>query len=241
MSTQTPTVDSSNARQQAANSVRHTKEDALTDLEFEELYNASYELADLHDLEARVVLLVGGRLGLRRSEISHMQESWVDWRKRRIDIPRYLDCDQGRDHRACGSCRMHARQMVEHAADDLSFEDAIATMWQPKTINGARSVPFRFSPRAEIALEEYFGRFDQWMYSANAVNRRVDALAEAAGHDGNVYPHALRATAATFLADRNMDPFSLQAFFGWAQLSTAVAYVAQSAERTERELHRING
>lgn len=67
--------------------VRHTKEDSLSDLEFEQLYNASFQLDPLTDLEARFVLLVGGRLGLRRGEIAHIRSDWIDWRKRRIDIP----------------------------------------------------------------------------------------------------------------------------------------------------------
>lgn len=238
MNTHTPNVGSGTTNR--SSDVRHTRDDALTDLKFERLYNASFDFSPVQDLEARFVLMTGGRLGMRRGEIPHMQSDWVDWRKRRINIPRYLDCDLGRDNRACGGCRQHAKQMVKHN-DGMTFEEAIGGMWQPKTDAAVRSVPFAFSPRSEIVLEAYFDRFDRWMYSGQAINRRVNWLAEGAGLDTNVYPHALRATAATFLADRNMDPFSLQAFFGWANLSTAVNYIQQSAERTARELHRING
>lgn len=238
MSTEQANSQSSTVRR--ASKVRHTKEDSLSELEFEQLYNASYELDPLHDLEARFILLVGGRLGLRRGEIAHIQAGWIDWRKRRIDIPRYLDCDQGRDNRACGACRMHAQQMADYN-EGVTFEDALASMWQPKTEMACRSVPFDFSARAEIVLQNFFDEFDQWMYSAQAINRRVDDLADIAVLDRNVYPHALRATAASFLAGRGMSTLGLQAMMGWSQASTARAYVATNADQTARELHQING
>lgn len=221
-------------------SVRHSREDALSDIEFEQLYNASYELDPATDLEARFVLMLCGRLGLRRGELAHIEADWIDWRKRRIEIPAFLDCEKGRDYRACATCRQHAQQMADHN-DDLSFEEAIAGMWQPKTDMAVRSVPYGFSPRAELVLNEYFDRWDRWMYSAQAANRRVDELVEAAGLESNCYPHALRATAASYLAGRSMTTLALQSMFGWADPSTAEVYVARAARNTERELFQVTG
>ncbi|WP_161607587.1 hypothetical protein [Natronorubrum bangense] len=38
-------------------------------------------------LQARFIILVGGRLGLRRGEIAHIKEKWVNWRRSMIEIP----------------------------------------------------------------------------------------------------------------------------------------------------------
>jgi integrase len=232
MNTSDPTTES------RTGAVRHSREDRLTDLEFEELYNASYELDACTDLEARFVLLVGGRLGLRRGEIAHIQTDWIDWRKHRINIPPHYDCDLGRDNRACGSCRQHAQQQAEYN-EEVSFEDAIAATWTPKTDMAVRSIPFDHCPRAELVLQDYFDEFERWMYSAQAINRRVDELIKAAGMDRNCYPHALRATAASYLAGRGMSTLSLQSMFGWSDPSTARNYVARSADHAERELYMI--
>ena len=40
-----------------------------------------------------------------------------------------------------------------------------------------------------------------------------------------VYPHALRATFATMMAEENMPPSDIQAIMGWAKLETANNYV----------------
>lgn len=93
--------------------VRHTKEDALDDLEFELLVDASYGLKPKQDLETRFVLLVGGRLGLRRGELAHMAEEWINWRDRRIEIPAQEPCTKGRDGGICGQCRQKAKQKAE--------------------------------------------------------------------------------------------------------------------------------
>lgn len=75
--------------------------------------------------------------------------------------------------------------------------------------------------------------------AAQAINRRVDELVETAGMETNCYPHALRATAASYLAGRGMSTLSLQSMFGWSDPSTARNYVARSADHAERELHMI--
>lgn len=218
--------------------VRHTKEDALTDLEFELLLDESYNLKSMRDLETRFVLLVGGRLGLRRGEITHMHSRWIDWRKRRIKIPTFEPCTKGRDGGPCGHCRQMASQKSER--NEISLQDAIRNRWEPKTEMASRSVPFGFSGRTEIVLERYFDEFPEWMYTGQAINRRLSRVSERVPDVNHVSPHALRATAATFHAGRGLDTLSLQAMMGWAQPSTAENYIARSADNLDRRLRTVH-
>ncbi len=109
---------------------RHTREDALTEREFELLLEGATQCKQ--SLKARFVVLVGGRLGLRAGEIAHMKDDWVDWRQHMVSIPRHESCDKGRfEGEVCGYCRQQAEQMLEHH-DDMTLEEAEAEMWSPK-------------------------------------------------------------------------------------------------------------
>jgi integrase len=217
--------------------VRHTKDDALDTREFEQLLEATYRLEEYYGLQCRFVVLVAGRLGMRAGEIAHMREGWVDWRRNLIDIPRHQPCDDGRDGGLCGYCLRKAEQKTGHG-DEPSLEEAKQSMWSPKTAAGAREIPFGAAPRAEIVIEQFFDRFGAWPHTRQSINRRVDRAAEQAAdiHPGDVYPHALRATAASRFAARGLDVFSLKNVMGWSCLSTAQCYVADSGERTARAI-----
>lgn len=131
---------------------------------------------------------------------------------------------------------------IEREARDLreevnvSFEDALAQQWQPKTSTSAREVTFDFDVRVELALEEFFDRFDGWERSAATVNRRINRVAELSPVESRVYPHALRATAASYHASRDISIHSLMSTMGWADPGTARAYVTSNADQAAREI-----
>lgn len=223
------------------NRTHFSKEDSLTDREFELLLEAAHDLdGDYFELETKFIILVAGRLGLRAGEIVHMHESWIDWRRRMIVIPAFQECEKGRDGGICGSCEQSAQQKVDHNPG-LSIEDARAESWSPKTDAASREVPFDASPRAELVIERYFDRFDRFQTSQTGLNRRVKkAAAHARELDpGDIKPHGLRATAATRYAARGLNVIALQSMFGWAQLSTAHHYIRRSGENTARAIRDI--
>lgn len=131
---------------------------------------------------------------------------------------------------------------IEREARDLreevnvSFEDALAQQWQPKTSTSAREVTFDFDVRVELALEEFFDRFDGWERSAATVNRRINRVAGLSPVESRVYPHALRATAASYHASRDISIHSLMSTMGWADPGTARAYVTSNADQAAREI-----
>ena len=227
-------------RGHTTDSVHHSKDDALDDRQFELLLEGTHEMGDYRGLEARFVVLVAGRLGLRSGEIVHCREEWADWRRRMLVIPGEQRCESGRSGGLCGSCRQSAKQMADHNPG-LSVEDAEGMMWQPKTSAAAREVPFDVDSRAELVIERYFDRFDEFQISQTGVNRRVKRAAEHAEglEPDEIYPHCLRATAATRFASRGLDVIALQSMFGWANLSTAHNYIRRSGENTARAIRDV--
>lgn len=221
--------------------VRHSKEDALSDRQFERMVESTYKLdCDYFALECRFVLFAAGRLGMRGGEIAHMREEWIDWGRGMIVVPRHEPCTDGRDGGICGHCRQSAQQIVDHNPT-VTTEEAEAAMWSPKTENAAREIPFDATTRAQLAVEEYFDRFDSFQASRGVVNRRVTRMAEQA--DGvdpeTTYPHCLRATAASYFSARGLDAVALKSFFGWSEFSTALNYIEESGERTAVALRGI--
>jgi integrase len=235
-------TDRRNGSRPTQQSPRHSKDDALDDREFQQLLEACYRLdRDYYQLESRLIVLATGRLGLRLGELVHLDEAWIDWRDRMIKIPRHDPCDRGRDGGICGQCRQQAKQRVEYN-EDVSLADAIAERWSAKTEAAAREIPIDHDPRAELAIERYFDRFDRFQASHSAVHRRLDKLQDVGDglEDLRLYPHALRATAASHYASRGLDAITLQALMGWADLSTAHRYVRRSGSRTRRALDALH-
>lgn len=220
-----------------SHAVRHSKADALDEREFQLLLEGAAKLKPKNDIEARFIILVGGRLGLRRGEIAHLTDDWIDWRRNMIEIPRHDPCSRGRDYEQCATCRQHAQQKASNNSD-MTFDETLDLQWESKTAEAARQVPFDFAPRVSLVIERYFEQWDTWMYSAQAINRRLEAAAEIAEeiNADDIYPHCLRATAASYHAARGLDVIPLQSLMGWAQVSTAHNYVKSSGENTQRAL-----
>jgi integrase len=231
---------------QQRNTIRHSKEDALTEREFELLLEGARELAEspyYYQPDPELTIYTLGRLGLRRSELVHLQESWIDWHQQMIRIPSHEPCRLGRDGGPCGDCRQAAKQRVKHADGDLSLDEALSYMWAPKSAAGARDVYFGHDVRATLYLERYFSSDEYTRYEASgtAVTRRVHQAAERGGLDpDSVYPHCLRATAAThMIATRDLGIYQLCQIMGWQQLSTAQHYIARNSQRTARSLDGV--
>lgn len=224
-------------------STTNSKELALNERQYQLLLEGCGRLDGDYALEARFVVLVCGRLGLRAGELCHMDESWIDWRDNMIRIPRQQDCDSGRDGGICGYCRDCARQRAEYAEDgSITQADAEEWQWLAKTDSAERAVPYDFDPRSQLCIERFFDHWSEWRWSRVVVNRRLNRALEAAEElsTDTTTPHGLRATAATFHAGRGLDALPLQAMMGWSELSTARNYVKMSGENTARALRQIH-
>lgn len=219
-------------RHRDALTTHHSHEDVLNDREFERLLEACREMPAPQGFQARFICLLGGRLGLRAGEISHFQTDWVDWNRKLIQIPKHEPC-------ACGYCQRQARQEAAHT-DTLTTDSALDSRWHPKTVASARSIPFDLSLRIELSVERFDSRYEAFPKSRSTINRRVQEAAEQAELTGRVYPHCLRATAASHHAYKGVAPVPLQALMGWSDLATAQKYIRISGSATADALRQVH-
>lgn len=210
---------------------RHAAYDAPNPEEFDRLYTATFDDSDdrVTQLENRFITVAGGRLTLRRAAMLHFNRDWLDTDRKLIKIPPHSPCD-------CSYCRTRAEEYAE--GRDMSVTEALEYWWNPKTESGARSIYYGWSPMTIDAVEQFADYVGELDMDASTINRRVDTLADRAGIDRNIYPHALRASAALFFADLGLEAHYLQALMGWKSIEVAVAYLSVSGVKLAQRIER---
>lgn len=210
---------------------RHAAYDAPNPEEFARLYSATFlEEDDLETrLEDRFITVAGGRLTLRKGALLHFHPGWLDRERKVIMVPHFEDC-------RCQYCTERAESYAED--NDVSVEEALELCWSPKTEAGVRAIYYGWSPQTIHAVEEFADLVGELDMSASTINRRVDKLAERAGIERNIYPHALRASSALFWADVGLEAAYLQAIMGWRSIEVAVAYLQASGRQLAQRIER---
>lgn len=219
-----------------------TREKSLSEREFELLLDGAGRIEDPERrLESRAAILIGGRLGLRPGETTHLSVSWVDWERQMIRIPEHDPCTKGRDGGLCGYCRQAVEQRLHHNPDD-EFADHADQYWLPKTGAAVRAVPFHFSYRVRVTIELLLNRHGGWPYSFSTLQRRLTTALEHAPKisENATSLHGLRATAASYHASRGLDLAALRAMFGWEDITTARQYLNVDGAMTRRALDDIH-
>jgi len=219
-----------------------TREKALTERKFELLLEGARRISDPdRQLEATAVILIGGRLGLRPGEITHLSNSWVDAERHMIQVPEHHPCQKGRNGGLCGYCRQAVEQRLDYGPD-RSFEELADRYWVPKTSAAVRDVPYHFSPRIEVVIDLLMDAHDGWPYSFSTLKRRLETAIDHAPSLENdaTSPHGLRATAASYHAGRGLEMAALRAMFGWEDITTARQYLNVGGAMTRRALSNIH-
>lgn len=219
-----------------------TREKALSEREFELLLEGAGRIKDPERrLESRAAILLGGRLGLRPGETTHLTGSWVDLERQMIRIPTYQDCTKGRDGGICGYCRQAVKQRLDHNPNK-QFESLADRYWLPKTEAASREVPYHFSNRVRIAVELLLDEHGGWSYSFSTLQRRLETALKLSPNlsEDATSLHGLRATAASYHAGRGLDLTPLKAMFGWEDITTARQYLNVDGAMTRRALDSIH-
>jgi len=216
---------------------RHAHEDALSEAEFEKLIGGAKLLTPPWNLEALFVILVTGRLGLRIGEVAHARREWVSEEKGMLEIPSSDRCRKGRDGGICGYCRRQATRTA--STSDRDLDELLASYWEPKTSAAERAVPFEFAARVTHIVQAFFDYYAGVPFSVNTARRRVGQAVEASELSRRIYPHCLRATAASHLAYDGLPVSALQAMLGWAKIETAEKYIRLSGGRTKKALSQM--
>jgi len=160
---------------------------------------------EFEDFAFRVLLYTG----LRVSEFVHMRRSWVDLGAGVITVPERQRC-------SCMECRYAGREF-----------------WTPKTAASARTIPI--VPEVRGVLRDFFRDHEAVLEvfpSRQYVNNALKRLGRRAGV--RLFPHALRGTFATMLAERGFTPFEIKDALGWASIDVAVEYIKLSGSTLKR-------
>lgn len=218
---------------------RHAHEDALNEREFEELLDGAQELTPPQNLESTLIIHLSGKLGMRIGEIAHLRRSWVDLEQGLIEVPSHEPCEKGRDGGLCGYCKRQAKRTYENDPENRDLDELLNAYWQPKTEAAERAVPYEFDEDTRDVLSSFFEIYHEVPLSVNTCRRRVKDAAEKSDINRRIYPHALRATAASSHAYEGLNIASMKAMMGWVKLSTAEKYIRISGGRTKRALNEL--
>lgn len=219
-----------------------TREKSLSEREFELLLEGAGRIEQpTRRLETRAIILIGGRLGLRPGETTHLSSTWVDHDRKMIRVPKHHPCTKGRNGGLCGYCRQAVEQRLRHDPNS-EFADFADYYWVPKTETAARAIPFHFSTRLLVAIDLLIEQHGGWPYSFSTLQRRLNTALDLAPELSreSTSLHGLRATAASYHASRGLDLAALRAMFGWEDIETARQYLNVDGAMTRRALNKIH-
>jgi len=226
---------------------RHSREDALDRVQFLDLYRAALQIDDQYRrLAAVVMILCTGRLKMRISEVMHLHEGWINWRKGYIRIPAFEPC-------GCGYCWERSQENFDSDDDDDGGDDIEADTveefhyqrrYSPKSEMGARIVPFNWSRRVTAALEAFFSEHtvidENYKWTERTMKDHVLPNARFLD-DGDIMWHGLRSTAVTFWADNDIGAKALRDAGGWIRHSDSNPYRAQSPTQLGNKMRAAVG
>lgn len=147
--------------------------------------------------------------GLRVSELIHMRRSWLNLWRGFINVPERQRC-------GCMECRYLGR-----------------VYWRPKTADSARAIPV--VPEVRGILRRFFEDHEAVLEvfpSRQYVNNVLKRLQDRSGV--RLFPHALRGTFATMLAEREFTPFEIKDALGWKSVDVAISYIKLSGTTLKR-------
>ncbi len=150
--------------------------------------------------------------GLRIGEVQHLRNSWLDWDKGIITLPARQQC-------SCYECRKWRNNI-----------------WTPKTKAGQRSLLI------VSELEPYLRQLGEGINrSRQGLEQRFERIRRRSHLLKIAYPHCLRASFATRLAEQGISAPSLSYLLGWDSLIPAESYIQSSMKRAHQEMREIAG
>lgn len=150
------------------------------------------------------------RWGLRAGEVAHVCPEWVSYQRGELRIP--LMC-------RCATCVAHG------------------SPWRPKNEASARTIPLHIHTETWEALRVFLTHYStagEAQVTRQGVWGLVKRLADRAGVQHRLFPHALRATAATQMADMGLSAEQLARALGWATARHTQPYIRLAAVGIEK-------
>jgi len=182
------------------------KENIAEDQTVERLFAACEDLLD----KVILILMVFG--GMRVGEVAHCRQDW--WNGTTIRVPKNRECD-------CFDCIRDPKH---------------PGIWQPKTAEAVRMIPFEPVLRKPISL--YFKANQAIDINRVSIWRRLKGMARRAGIPDNIFPHALRATYITRLLEKRVPDWVVRQLAGHKNVATTSEYAKLSEKLIHDELSK---
>ena len=171
---------------------------------------ADMMLIACRDLLDNLVVRLPYFAGMRIGEIQHLRVTWLNWEKGHIEIPARQLCQ-------CYEC--------------VKWRKGI---WTPKSRAGIRNL--LITPE----IEPYLTQLKEGVKrSRQALEQRFERIRQRSIPTVPAYPHCLRASFATMLAEQGMSTPSLTYIMGWQTLSPAESYIQSSMRRAHQEFQEL--
>ena len=151
--------------------------------------------------------------GMRVGEFVHMRKDWIDFKQRIIKIPYEIKC----------SCKKCSRPQIRKSDGVMTRASGI---WRVKTLQSARIIPM--VPEVTPILKKFFKSFNsviEMIPSGGSAYYHLKKVAKRAKIDHPVFPHALRGTFASILADQGFTLLEIKETMGWADFKMALKYI----------------
>jgi len=182
-------------------------------------------------------LLIFGLLytGMRISEFIHFNKSWINRRIGSIIIPTEQKCP-------CYECKKEIWRKRKDKNTGETIERILkkpSGIWMPKTKHGHRRI--EILPEIKDIFEEYFK--DHYSIS-EVIKHRImgwsilKEVSKRADIPHKVFPHAIRATFASILAEKGFDVWTIQSTLGWASLEPAMSYIRLFGSKIKEEFKK---
>lgn len=149
--------------------------------------------------------------GMRISEFLHLNRDWINFEKGYISIPSSMKCK-------CFEC---------------AYKGGV---WKPKTKEAIRKIPIL--PEIKDMLKKYFSKHQSIMEiipSRVVAWQTIKEVGARAGIKHPVFPHAIRATFASILAEKDFSSATITRIMGWRSMKTADEYIKVSTSKVMRE------
>ena len=191
----------------------------------------------------RLIIVALGFAGLREGELAHMHKSWVHSKYIEIpEEPQLCDCVDCQLQAYFASKRGKVKKDVnwypklqkkfykQRKAGKLK---ALKHQWSPASENGARTIPYTF-PGMRKVFRRWFKTHENIGMTRQGIWQRVRTL-------GNkilgkkLYPHSLRVSCATMLADNGTSSIKLKESMGWAKIDSVLHYIKPKKKTSKRK------
>lgn len=140
-----------------------------------------------------------------------------------------------------GILGLRANEISRCCSDWIDWSEKVITIPEPAAKKGhGRRVWFGSSPIFEI-ISSYFVLSNRIGMTRQGIWQAVKRVAQRVGHRKPISVHALRATGATWAADKGLSPQALLDLFGWDNLKTAQFYIKKSGRVGIEEIKEKGG